>query len=104
MVVDFVTLTTNTADLMISENKFTNDVDPGSQNSKTVECRLGLTYKKIAVTEGNIFLFKSLKSMGLATNDVHNFIKKQTIHKRVDSKISGAKRRKTSSKAQFLKI
>ena len=86
MVVDIGTLTTNTADYLVSDIKFNNDVGTSSQNVKTVECRLGLTYKKLAETEGNIFLFKSLKSLGLATNDVHNFIRKQTLHKRVNSK------------------
>ena len=86
MVIDFGTLTTNTADYLVSEDKFNNDVNNGSQNVKTVECRLGQTFKKLAETEGNIYLFKSLKTLGLATNDVHNFIRKQTLHKRVCSK------------------
>ena len=78
-------LTTVTADLLVCPSKFTNDAGSSSQqNVKTVECRLGLTYKKLAETEANIFLFKTLKQMGLATNDVSNFIKKQTIHKRVN--------------------
>ena len=53
--------------------------------SKTVECQLELTYEKIAVTEANMELFNTLINLGLATNDVKNFIVKQTIHKKADS-------------------
>ena len=73
---------------MTTENSFCNvdilnDADKVCQQSiKTVECRLRLTYKKIAETEGNIYFFTTLKSLGLATHDVANFIRKQTIHKR----------------------
>ena len=82
------TLTTLTSDHLVCDNKFTNDVDTVCpQNSKTVECRLGMTYKKIAETEGNIYLFKTLKTLGLATNDVHNFIRKQVLHKRAYAQI-----------------
>ena len=67
-------------DLQIS-----NDAMPDAlQNCKTVECRLKKTYEKLAETEANVQLFIKLKSMGMATNDVANFAKKQTIHKRVN--------------------
>ena len=52
--------------------------------TKTVECQLEVTLEKLAVTESNIELFSTLICMGLATNDVKNFVTKQTIHKRVD--------------------
>ena len=62
-----------------------NDVVPvASQNCKTVECQLEKTYEKLAETEANVQLFIRLKSMGMATNDVVSFAKKQTIHKRVN--------------------
>ena len=56
------------------------------QNSKTVECQLRMIYEKLAETEANVLLFTTLRSMKLATNDVKNFIKKQVIHKRVQTK------------------
>ena len=49
------------------------------QSTKPVECQLRLTYEKLAATEANILLFKTLKSMNLATNDVMNFAMKQKI-------------------------
>ena len=58
---------------------------PG-QNTKKVECRLRLTYEKLAATEANIYTFTQLKSMDLATNDVASFVTKQTTHKRVTTK------------------
>ena len=64
--------------------KVTNDKMPSaSLKSKTVECRLKRTYERLAETEANIQLFIKLKGMGLATNDVSSFVKKQVIHKRV---------------------
>ena len=56
------------------------------QNSKTVECKLRMTYEKLADTESNIFLFMKLKSMNLGTNDVTNFVRKQLAHKKTSSK------------------
>ena len=77
-------LTTITPDVLIWSRPNSNDAAcPELQNKKTVECRLKETYYKIAVTEANTYLFSRLKSMDLATNDVANFVKKQTIHKRV---------------------
>ena len=77
-----------TTDLSICNTSNLNDaVQSSQQNLKTVECRLRSTYRKIAETEGNIYLFSRLKSMGLATNDVYNFIQKQTIHKRASSNL-----------------
>ena len=55
------------------------------QNVKTVECHLRLTYHKLAETEANVFMFTKLKALDLATNDVANFIVKQTIHKKTKS-------------------
>ena len=63
-----------------------NGVGPAQLSNKTVECLLEKTFEKIAVTEANIELFNTLIDLGLATNDVKNFIMKQTIHLR------GAKR------------
>ena len=69
-----------------SQNQVINDaVETSLQNIKTVECRLRRTFEKIADTEANIHLFETLKRMGLATNDVSNFFKKQENHKRVKS-------------------
>ena len=56
------------------------------QNLKRVECQLRMTYEKLAETESNIYTFNTLKGMNLATNDVKNFVQKQTIHKRVQTK------------------
>ena len=58
--------------------------DKPQQNDKSVECRLRKTVVKLAETEANVYIFKTMKSMGIATNDVSNFVKKQTIHKRVN--------------------
>ena len=46
------------------------------QNPKSVECRLKLTYQKLAAAEANIYLLSKLKSMDLATNDITSFVKK----------------------------
>ena len=82
-----VTLTTPlTTNMSVCDNLNLNVVDPGLQRSKTVECQLEKMYCKIAATEANIELFATLLSLGLATNDVKNFVQKQTIHKRVSSK------------------
>ena len=84
---DMSPLTTLTPNDIVWENKNLNDADPVSlQNNRSVECRLKETYRRIAVTEANVFLFTTLKNLNLATNDVANFVKKQTIHKRVNSR------------------
>ena len=57
------------------------------QNTKTVEGRLMVTLRKLAVTEGNLHLLSSLKKRGLSTNDVTHFVVKQTLHKKVDREI-----------------
>ena len=68
-------------------NPSLNDVQASpAQNSKSVECQLERTYELLAVTEANIEMFNTLIKLNLATNDVSNFLKKQTIHKRVDVK------------------
>ena len=72
--------------MSVCDNLNLNVVDPGLQRNKTVECQLEKMYCKIAATEANIELFATLLSLGLATNDVKNFVQKQTIHKRVSSK------------------
>ena len=73
------------SDVNIENDNDLNEVkaDP-SQNTKTVECRLRSVYDRLAATEANIFMFETMKSMGLATNDVSNFVQKQSIHKRVN--------------------
>ena len=68
----------------VSDNlSIQNDVHASVQNSKSVECRLQETYGKLAVAEELVELFKNLMRHNLATNDVTNFVKKQSIHKRV---------------------
>ena len=54
-----------------------------AQNTQTVECRLRLTYHKLAAVEAKIYMFSTLKSMNLSTNDVSSFVNGQTLHKRV---------------------
>ena len=41
------------------------------------------TLKCLAETEGTIHLLSTLKSRGLATNDIRNFVVKQTVHKKI---------------------
>ena len=53
--------------------------------TKTVEGRLWVTLRTLADTEGNIKLFNTLKSLGTATNDVRNFVLKQSKHRRVNN-------------------
>ena len=77
-------MTTKTCFLPVSQ--VPNDAPSRVQNSKTVECQLRMIYEKLAETEANVLLFTTLRSMKLATNDVKNFIKKQVIHKRVQTK------------------
>ena len=57
---------------------------PKAHKKEKVEGQLWVTLRLLAATEGNIHLFNSLKNKNLATNDVSNFIKKQTIHRKVD--------------------
>ena len=59
------------------------DTVPLVQKNENVEGRLWRTLESIAVTEGNVVLLSTLKSRGLATNDIRHFINKQTIHKKV---------------------
>ena len=54
-----------------------------AQNQKTVECRLKRTYGNLAEAESVAELFKKLIKHDLATNDVKNFVVKQSIHKRI---------------------
>ena len=62
-----------------------NDVHENVQNKKTVECRLEETYGKLAAAETLVELFKKLMNHNLATNDISNFVRKQSIHKRIFS-------------------
>ena len=55
-------------------------VPPQAQKTKTVEGRLLETLRKLAVTEGNLYLFTTLKSLGLSTNDVTHFVSKQSCN------------------------
>ena len=86
-----------------------NDVHAkAGQNNKTVECQLRETYSKIAATEANIFLFKTLKSMDIATNDIASFVKKQTNLKKASSRpdikvLRAAMRSKLSDALSFAK-
>ena len=59
---------------------------PKAHKKEKVEGQLWVTLRLLAATEGNIHLFNSLKNKNLATNDVSNFIKKQTIHRKVDKR------------------
>ena len=62
-----------------------------THKQKTVEGRLLSVTKALAATESNIYLFGTLKRLGLATNDVRNFVEKQTLSRRAnfstDSKV-----------------
>ena len=70
--------------MSVSVNTVLNDalVDTW-QNIKSVECKLNLTYHKLAAVEAKIYLFSTLKSLNLSTNDVTSFVMGQTIHKRI---------------------
>ena len=68
------------------EHTCSNVADNGLHRNKTVECQLEKMYENIAVTEANIELFNTMISLGLATNDVKNFVRKQIIHKRTTDK------------------
>ena len=65
-----------TANSPVCNNKF-NVAEPAQHNPKTVECQLEWTYVKLAATEANAELFTTLIDLGLATNDVKNFVAKQ---------------------------
>ena len=60
---------------------------------KTVEGQLWMTLKNLAATEAKVHLFSTLRLMGLGTNDVENFVEKQSIHKKVktwaDNRVRG---------------
>ena len=77
---------------MGQQNKFLNTA-PLVSSSKTVEGRLWETMKRLAETEGNLHLFSKLKTLGVGTNDVENFVKKQSGHKRVHASIDAKVRR-----------
>ena len=68
---------------------------PMATKIKSVEGKLWETCRALAGTEGRIHLFNTLKSLGLATNDVKNFVQKQTIHRKVD-KMVDAKLKKSA--------
>ena len=53
-----------------------------SQKHKSVEGKLWEVFGAIARTEANMYLFGTLKSLGLCTNDVGNFVSKQRVHKK----------------------
>ena len=71
------------------------------QNIKTVECRLEETYGRLAESEALVELFSKLIKHNLATNDVKNFVQKQSIHKRVYSG-PDPKVRKAAMKSKLL--
>ena len=76
-----------TDDISLVSNSAMNDAKAlPKQNIKTVECQLERVYQKLAATEANIFLFKTLKSMDIATNDIASFVKKQTNLKKASSR------------------
>ena len=77
---------------MGEQNKFLNTA-PLVSSSKTVEGRLWETMKRLAETEGNLHLFSKLKTLGVGTNDVENFVIKQSGHKRVHASIDAKVRR-----------
>ena len=69
--------------------------------TKTVEGRLLETLYKLAVTEGNLHLFSTLRKLGLSTNDVTNFVSKQASHKKVKLEID-AKGRAAAMKSKIV--
>ena len=81
-------LTTTTMD------KLSNPVDmlkltvsEQTQKIKSVEGKLWGTLQRLADTEANIHLLSTLRSLGLSTNDVRNFIEKQSIHKKANKSL-----------------
>ena len=86
--------------MSIHNNPVSNDALTESRQIKTVECQLEMTFNRIAVTEANIELFGTMLRLGLATNDVKNFIHKQSNQKRVLSK-PDFKVQKSAMKSKF---
>ena len=74
---------------MMSDKNSTvmNEASERVPQTKSVEGQLWKTLQKLAETEGVIKLLSTLKLLGLATNDVHSFVVKQVIHKKVCKKI-----------------
>ena len=70
----------------LSLNQVLNTV-PMAQKFKNVEGKLWDTFRALAGTEGKIYMFSTLKALGLATNDVRNFVSKQTMHKKVEMNV-----------------
>ena len=58
-----------------------------AQKKQTVEGQLWRTYRALAETEGSVYLLSTLKTLGLATNEVKSFVVNQTVHKKVDGRI-----------------
>ena len=71
---------------MSQQDKFLNST-PLVSKHRTVEGRLWELMKCLAATEGNIHLFNGLKALGIGTNDVENFVRKQSGHKKVHTSI-----------------
>ena len=70
---------------IISESSNVFETVPArAQKIKSVEGRLWEAYGDLAVTEANVHFLCKLHQSGLSTNDVKNFAKKQTTHKRTD--------------------
>ena len=95
-------------DMPVHNEPFCNDAWTSSMQTKTVECQLGMTLDKIAATEANVELFEKLLKLGLATNDIKNFILKQSAQKRILCKpdfkvLRSAMRSKLSDACAFLK-
>ena len=58
--------------------------NPQACKQKSVEGKLWRTLRSLADTEANVYLFSTLRSLGLATNDVRNFVDKQAKHKKMN--------------------
>ena len=63
-----------TANDSVCTQSCSNDAHNCVQNLKTVECQLEKTFETLAATEANVKLFTTLIDLGLATNDVKNFV------------------------------
>ena len=70
-------------------------------STKTVEGNLWRTCKLLAVAEGNIYLLNTLQKLGIATNDISNFIEKQIIHMKVN-KFADDKARRTLMRSKLI--
>ena len=57
--------------------------------------------QRLADTEANIYLFSKLNTLGLATNDVKNFVDKQTIHKKA-IKVQDVKLKKCAMRSKLM--